>query len=183
MQIYNVTTHNMTNLIPKEKRVDELIRFGAPKLFIKNIGNVPELEFRVENTDGAYFYLPQILDYKIIRNQNIIPIFSCGESFYVFTFNKHTERIIHFELENDAIYTDYGNNWNVLLMDIMIQYFEDKIDNGIENDDFKRVGKKIGFHKSENLFKLLNIPIEEYNNKYDQKEKWRIEIAKELEIL
>lgn len=117
----------------------------------------------MENVDGAYFYLTQISNYKILENLNIIPVFSCRESFYVLTYNEQSENIIHFELENDEIYTDYGKNWNLLLMDVMIQYFEDEIENGIEINDFKSVGEKIDFKYAENLFILLNIPAEEYN--------------------
>ena len=173
----------MNKLISKEERIHELTRFGAPELFINSIGKIPELQFHVENVDGAYFYLPQISNYEIIKNLNLIPIFSSGESFYVFTYDHQTQRIINFELENDEIYDDYGTNWNLLLMDIMIQYFESEIDDGIEISDFKSVGEKIDFDKAEKLFKLLDLPVEEYNAKYDEKEKWRIDMAKQLKIL
>ena len=173
----------MKKLIPKEKRVSELIKFGAPKRFIENIGKIPELEFRIEKVDGAYFYLPDIANYDILQNFNIVPIYNEGDTFRVLAYNDKVQKIIHFELENDEIYTDYGKNWNLLLMDIMIQYFEDDFDEIIEINNFKKVGEKIDFYKAEKLFKLLDIPTEEYNVKYNEKKKWRIEIAKEIGIL
>ncbi|WP_103867457.1 hypothetical protein [Aquimarina sp. I32.4] len=173
----------MNKLIPQEDRIARLIKFGAPKLFIENIGKIPELEFRIEDVEGAYYYLPTISNYEVLKGFNVIPIYDEGESFYVVIYNAKTTKIIHFELENDEIYHDYNQNWCLLLMDIMIQYYEDVIDDGIEVINFINVAKKIDFHKAEKLFNLLDIPIEEYNIKYNEKEKWRVEIAKELEIL
>ncbi len=171
----------MEKLISKEERVFVLIKFGAPKLFIENIGKIPELEFRLQNEEGAYFYLPTISNYEILKGLIVVPIYGEGETFWVLGYNDKVQKIIHFELENDEIYTDYGNNWDLLLMDIMTQYFEDKI--GITNEDFKRIGKRLAFQQAESLFTLLSIPLEEYKAKYNEKEKWRIEIAKKLKIL
>ncbi len=95
-------------LIPKEERKEKLLQFGAPKPFVDNIGNIEELEFRVEKTDGAYFYLPTIANYKILKGLNIIPIYDEGESFRVFGYTDTIHKIFHFELENDEIYNDYG---------------------------------------------------------------------------
>ena len=114
---------------------------------------------------------------------NIIPIYDEGESFRVFGYNELTQKIFHFELENDQIYTDYGTNWNLLLFDIMFQYFEDDIDEKLNIETFKKVGNKLGFDKSESLYKLLDIPLEEYNERYNEIEKWKKEIAKKLKIL
>ncbi|MFC5044671.1 hypothetical protein [Aquimarina hainanensis] len=114
---------------------------------------------------------------------NIIPIYDEGESFRVFGYNETIQKIFHFELENDEIYTDYGTNWNLLLLDIMFQYFNDDIENGLDIVKFKTVGEKLGFDKSETLYKLLNIPVEEYNEKYNEIDSWRNELAKKLKIL
>ena len=170
-------------LITVENRVSKLLKFGAPKIFIENIGKVEELDFQVEDVEMAYFYLPQISNYKIIKDFSLIPIFCSGETFYVYAYNDQIEKIIYFELENDQIYTNYEQNWNLLLMDIMIQYFESEIDDGIEVIEFKNVGEKIAFDKAEQLFHLLNLSVEEYNIKFNEKEKWRTEIAQKLNIL
>ncbi|PYF74847.1 hypothetical protein [Pedobacter nutrimenti] len=173
----------MTDLISKENRGSELLAFGFPKNFVENIGNIPELASRVGNTDGAYFYLPTISNYKILENQTIVPIYDRGESFYVLASDHESKKIIHFELENDRIYTDYQQNWKLLLMDIMIEYFDSKIDDELSIEKFLYVGDKIGFEAAEKLFELRNLPIEEYNWKLEQEKQWRIEIAKELKIL
>ncbi|MFD2593635.1 hypothetical protein ACFSTE_22545 [Aquimarina hainanensis] len=173
----------MNKLIPIDKRESKLLEFGAPKSFIENIGKISELKFRVEKVDGAYFYFPTITNYEILSGLNIIPIYDEGESFRVFGYNETIQKIFHFELENDEIYTDYGTNWNLLLLDIMFQYFNDDIENGLDIVKFKTVGEKLGFDKSETLYKLLNIPVEEYNEKYNEIDSWRNELAKKLKIL
>ncbi|MFP3836023.1 hypothetical protein, partial [Chryseobacterium sp. SIMBA_028] len=73
----------MTSIIPKENRVKELLNFGISEVFVRNIGNIPELKYRIEDVEGAYFYLPTILNYKILNGKRIVPIFDCGESFTV----------------------------------------------------------------------------------------------------
>ncbi len=173
----------MNKLIPIEERQSKLIEFGAPKPFIENIGKIPELEFSVENVEGAYFYFPTITNYKILSGLNIIPIYDSGESFYVFGYNELTQKIFHFELENDEIYNEYGTNWNLLLLEIMINLFDQYIDTDIDKNRFIEIGKKIGFAKSSQLFDLKNIPIDEYNEKFQNNQQWEIEIAEKLEIL
>jgi len=176
-------TYNMKKLIPIEERESELVKFGANEDFLKNIGEIEELKFRVEKVKGAYDYLPTISNYEILKELNIIPIYEEGESFRVFGYNETIQKIFHFELENDEVYNDYGTNWNLLLLDIMFQYFNDDIENGLDVVKFKKVGEKLGFDKSETLYELLDIPVAEYNEKYDEMDNWKSELAEKLKIL
>lgn len=173
----------MTQIVSKENRLSELLNFGFPKEFLENIGKIPELAYRVQDTEGAYYYLPTILNYEILKSKNIVPIYGSGESFCVLISDNESRKIIWFELECDEIYRDYRDNWELLLMDIMIEYFDDTIDNEIGIEQFQSVANKIGFSKSEALFRLRNLPIDEYNSKYEEMEEWRNEIARELQIL
>ncbi|WP_289663804.1 hypothetical protein [Flavobacterium panacagri] len=173
----------MTQIISKENRKNALLNFGFPKEFIENIGKIPELAYRVQDAEGAYFYLPTILNYTILNGKRIIPIYGSGESFWVLIDDNESQKIIKFELECDQIYIDYGNNWELLLMDIMIEYFDDHIDDEISIEKFQLVANKIGFSKAQALFKLRNLSIDEYNAKYEDMELWRNEIAQELKIL
>lgn len=102
----------MKILIPENLRKDELIKFGAPQALVENVGNISELKYRVENVDSAYYYLPTISNYKILKNLNIIPIFGEGDTFWVFGYNDRIQKIFYFELENDKIYRNYGTNWS-----------------------------------------------------------------------
>ena len=173
----------MRKLIPIEERESKLIKFGAHKDFIKNIGKIDELKYRVESVDGAYFYFPTLANYEILSGLNIIPIYDEGETFRVFGYNESIQKIFQFELENDKIYRDYGTNWKLLLFDIMFQYYEDDIEGTLNIKTFKKVGDKIGFNKSESLYKLLDIPLEDYKERYNEIEKWKNEIAEKLKIL
>ena len=173
----------LKKLIPIEERISQLRKFGANKNFVKNIGNIEELEFRVEKVDSAYFYLPTIANYTILEGLQIIPIYNEGESFYVFGYNDTVQKIFYFALENDEIYKDYGTNWNLLLLDILFQYFEDEIERNLTIETFKKVGDQLGFHESEMLYKLLDIPVDAYNEKYEELDKWKNEIAETLGIV
>ena len=123
--------------------------------------------------DGAYFYLPTLSEYKILENLNIIPLFDEGNNFCVVAYNDNIKKIIRFELENDKIYKDYGLKWQLLFFDLMFQYFEDQIDDHLNIEKFISVGNKIGFQHSEQLFHLLNLPVEKYNVKYENVEIWK----------
>lgn len=173
----------MAQIVSKENRLSELLNLGFPKEFIENIGKIPELAYRVQDPEGAYYYLPTILNYTILNGKNIVPIYGSGESFCVLIYDNESKNIIWFELECDQIYRDYGDNWELLLMDIMIQYFDDTIDNEIGIEKFKSVADKIGFRKSEALFELRDLPIDDYNSRYEDMDQWRNEIAAELKIL
>lgn len=170
----------MKQLITKEERRVKLLALGAPKKFVDNIGLVAELKYRVEDVEGAYFYLPRIANYNILSNQNVVPVFDEGETFCVVIYDDIKAKIIRFELENDSIYDDYDLNWDHLLFDIMFQYFEDEADGDLDLERFKEVADKIGFDYAEPLFNALNIPVEEYNKRYEELENWKTEIRKAL---
>lgn len=173
----------MTGIVTRENRIKVLQEFGFPKVFIENIGNIEELAFRVESEDSAYFYLPSILNYDILTGKEVTPIFCSGECFTVLLRDDNDERIVHFELEHDEIYTDYGTNVEMLLMDIMIEYYDDSGDDIVSLEYFIQVGNQIGFTKSEELYRLRNLSVEEYNEKYEDEEGWRIEIAEALGVM
>lgn len=77
-------------LIPKEDRINRLLENGIPKGFLEKIGEIKELEFSVEKPEGAYYYIPTIANYEIIKGCEITPIYDCGESFYVLAQSKKT---------------------------------------------------------------------------------------------
>jgi hypothetical protein len=171
------------NLISLEKRTIELRKFSIPERFLENIGNIEQLKFRLKNPDSAYFYFPKIANYQILKDLNVIPIYNCGETFYVLTYNQDLKRIIKFELERDEIYKNYGLNWNLLLLDIMIDYFDSEIEDELSLKEFQSVGEKLGFMQSKELYTLRNLSIEEYNAKFSDDKNWRLEIAKKINVL
>ena len=169
-------------LVQPEFRNDDLIRFGAPAQFVKNIGRTNLLGARVENTDAAYFYIPMILNYQILQGKHVVPIYCEGESFYVLVHSGGEGRIIFFELENDEVYRDYCLNWGLLQMDILFQYFDDNAEKGVDLKVFLEIAQQLGFEKGEELYKKLNITDEEYNLKFPELENWKEEIAISLGV-
>lgn len=170
-------------LIPRMKRNEELKKAGIPEALLENIGKIEELEFRIEGVENAYFYLPTISDYEILKNKVVVPIYDSATSIWVLLKSENESNIVYFEIEQDEVYQNYGVNWDLLLLDIMIQYFDDEIDSGLSLEKFAEVGEKIGFEKSKELFNLRNLSNEEYNLKFQDEKSWRIEIAKILEIM
>jgi hypothetical protein len=170
-------------LVQPEFRNDDLIRFGAPAQFVKNIGRINLLGARVENTDAAYFYIPMILNYQILQGKHVVPIYCEGESFYVLVHSGGEGRIIFFELENDEVCRDYSLNWGLLQMDILFQYFDDNADKGVDSEVFLEIAQQLGFEKGVELYKQLNISDEEYNLKFPELENWKDEIARSLRII
>lgn len=170
-------------LTPMKNRYEMLLKNGAPKKFLDSIGEVEELECLVENPNKAYSYIPKISNYKIISNFEVTPIYGCEETFVVLLSKNENSKIIKFELESDEIYKDYGLNWDLLLLEIMIDYFDFTIDDEISIAEFESVGNKIGFKHSKELYELRNLDTKEYNDRLDDDEAWREEIAQKLKIL
>ncbi|QWX83602.1 hypothetical protein H0I23_14255 [Cellulophaga sp. HaHaR_3_176] len=172
----------MKKLTPREERNERLISFGISNQFLSNIGKIDELEFLIEDPKGAYFYFPT-MDYKIFSGFEVTPIFDSGETFYALFEDNNLSKIVKFELENDKIYFDYGQNWKLLLLSIMINLFDQYLENEISKNRFIEIGNKIGFEKSSELFDLRDLPVEELNKKFEDNEKWELEIAEKLKIL
>jgi hypothetical protein len=76
--------------------------------------------------EGAYFYLKSIEStYSILRGYEITPIYegANGDTFWVLLSNANESRFVHFELEQDEIYDDYGNDFMLLLANCVIDFF------------------------------------------------------------
>lgn len=173
----------MKKLTPKEERQSKLLKYGIPQQFLNNIGEIDELDYSLQKPEGAYFYFPTMTEYTIFTDVEVTPIFDCGENFYALFEKDNGSEIVEFELENDEIYTHYGLNWNLLILDVMWDYF----DFAIEEDDslklFCAVGEKLGFPYSEKLYELLDITGEEISIKMQDRKKWKNDVAKSLNII
>ena len=170
-------------LVSQDKRPSKLLEQGIPLKFLESIGRVKELKFQVEPPEGAYHYFPSISNYEILKDCKVTPIFDQGESFWAVANTDDQARIIHFELEKDEVYQDFGLNWNLLLLEIMIDYYDFAIIDEITLEEFESVGNQIGFEQSRELFHLRNLSVEDYNSKFKDDKKWRAEIALELRII
>ena len=157
-----------------------LLKYGVPSTFLDAVDNTKkfdDLEFIVKYPDSVYCYLSDILPtYQILKGYDVTPIYEGGngDTFYVLLSNANEARFVHFELENDEIYDDYGSDFMLMFVDFLIYYYEFADETGIET--FVEYGKKMGFPKSEELFKSL----EEADSKglrktFELDKKWRKE--------
>lgn len=146
-------------IIERENRREKLLEYGVPSEFLDAIDNIDQfidLEFIVKYPDSAYFYLIDILPtYKIFNGYDVTPIYEGGngDTFYVLLSNSLEARFVHFELENDEIYSDYGSSFMLMFADFLINYYEFSDETNIET--LIEYGNKMGFPRSGQLFKLL----------------------------
>ena len=104
-------------ITPKENRRQKLIAASVPEKFLDAIDNssdFEDFEYLVCYPSSAYFYLPTIQnEYSILLDYEITPIFDgCnGDTFNVMLTKENEIRFIHFELENDEIYDDFGKKF------------------------------------------------------------------------
>lgn len=147
-------------IIPLEQRAEVLLRAGVPPAFLAamdKLESLAKLRFCISRPDGAYHYVPQIADgYKSLKGWDITPVCdgSNGDVFYVHMARGGESRFAHFELEVDEIYDDYGTNFQRMLADLLIDYYE--FDDEAELAGLIAVGDQLGFVNSAGLFKALD---------------------------
>ncbi|WP_196157620.1 hypothetical protein [Reinekea sp. G2M2-21] len=167
-------------IIQKDKRREKLIEYGVIPAFldaIDNTGEYQDLEFIVKYPDGAYWYLEDIYpSYSIFKGYDVTPIYEGGngDTFYVLLSNNEEARFVHFELENDEIYNDYGSDFWLMFVDFLIGYYEFADESSI--DALTESGLKMGFPKSADLFSSLESADKNgLRNTFDLDKKWREE--------
>ena len=146
-------------IIEPENRRAKLESVGVPAAFLDAIDSPEQfkgLEFIAQKPEGTYFYLPDIYeDYDCLQGYDITPIYegSNGDTFHVHFSNEHESKFVHFELEQDEIYDDFGSNFMYMLADLLIEYFEFDPDLGTEA--FILYGEAMGFPNASQLFNAL----------------------------
>jgi len=167
-------------IIERDKRRKKLIEHGVISAFldtIDNIGEYQDLEFIVKYPDSAYWYLTDIYpSYSIFNGYDVTPIYEGGngDTFYVLLSNKDETRFVHFELENDEIYNDYGSDFRFMFVDFLIGYYEFADEPSV--DGLAESGLKMGFPKSADLFRSLESADKNgLRNTFDLDKKWREE--------
>lgn len=142
-----------------DKRRETLIAAGVPEKLLSAINEPSEfqdLEFVAKNPEGFYFYLDSVWqDYEILSGYQVTPIYEgCNsDSYYVLLSNQHEKRFVHFELEQDEIYDDYGANLGLMFANFLIDYY--KFADEVEIEQLIDYGHKMGFKESEKLFRQL----------------------------
>jgi hypothetical protein len=164
-------------ITPREHRRQKLQSHGVPVAFLDAIDKPPseDLEFILRFPDGAYFYLKTIESvYSILRGYDITPIYDGGngDTYWVLLSNSTESRFVHFELEHDEIYDDYGDNFMLLLADFVIQFYE--FADELDNSDIVNVARKIGFVRAEEFISALALADKQgLRNTFDSDAEWR----------
>jgi hypothetical protein len=164
-------------ITPKEHRRDKLLSHGVPIAFLDAIETPPaeDLEFILRFPDAAYFYLPTIQSaYSILRGYDITPIFdgSNGDTFWVLLSNTSEFRFVHFELEQDEIYDDYGTNFMLLLADMVIRFYE--FADELNESQIAEAARSMGFPQADELATALASADEQgLRSTFDSDAKWR----------
>lgn len=167
-------------IIEKEKRRGMLLGYGVPSTFLDALDNTKAfdgLEFVVKYPVSAYWRLPDILPTcKVLKGYDVTPICESanGDIFYLLLSNANEARFVRFELENDEVVDDYGNNFMLMFVDFLIYYYEFSDETSIET--LTGYGFKMGFYKSAELFKALEEADSQGLRKtFELDKKWRKE--------
>lgn len=164
-------------ITPKEDRREKLLSHGVPVAFLDSIDSPPseDLKFILRFPDAAYFYLPTIeTTYSMFRGYDITPIFdgSNTDTFRVLLSSSSESRFIHFGLEHDEIYDDYGNDFMLVLADTVIQFYE--FANELSEAEIAEVAQSIGFSRADELvFALASADRQGLRNTFDSDAEWR----------
>ena len=167
----------------KEDRYDKLISYGVPKEFLDGINSSKqdeELEYLLVAPDGSYFYLKDICNqYSILKGYEITPIYegANGDTFWVLLSNEEEYKFVHFELEQDEIYDDYGKNFNHLLADFIIKFYDSAVD--LELEEIIKRSAKLGFvNANKFLHALQEADKNGLRKTFETDDQWRAENIK-----
>lgn len=169
-------------LIDPANRADWLRRYHIPEGLLRITDRPEAFRHLVEPPQTAYSYLAGMAHYKILSGKTVVPLFGNGTYLHALVTDKNSSNILCFEVENDEVYRDFGLNWQLLMFNILFDYFELHADEGLTRDQFIERGTELGFHFPSGLFELIDLPIEEYNERYEDLDNWKMEIARTLGI-
>lgn len=165
-------------IIQKEDRRKKLIENGVLPAFLDVIDDTSkfeDLKYIFKYPDSAYFYLPDIYpSYEILKGYDVTPICDGGngDTFHMLLTRDDEVRFVHFELENDQIYNDYGNNFMLMFVDFLIEYYEFADQTSIET--LIGYGIKMGFPKSTEIFNALEAADSNHLRKtFELDKQWR----------
>ncbi|MBW1294845.1 hypothetical protein [Aquimarina litoralis] len=170
----------------KEERKEKLIELGIPEKFIINLETKDRI-WGFEEPYNSYDILADVhQDYKILKRYNIVPIYEIGAGdagYYIYAFNDEEKRIIWFDLEMDEENKDYGENFQLLLFEKMIDYYEDQeIEDDFNINSFCTYGDLICFNYSTEVYEKMKKIDPSIRKSYAEFEKWKKKLTLELEI-
>ena len=144
-------------IITEENRESVLLSQGATSSFIEALETLEEfgeIQYQIQNPEGAYYYLPSIEnEYEILKGFDIVPICDGpnGDSFYVLLLRDEEARYVYFELEADEIYNDFGSSFQLLLAHIIIEL--QGFSESQTSEDLINIGRDMGLKKSKEIIR------------------------------
>lgn len=142
---------------------------------LKNIQPEDRLRYIIKEPDDFYYYINTIYqNYKCIKGYNIVPVFesSNGDEFYVYLFNDKEQKFAHFELENDELYSDYGTSFDLMLANLLIDFYE--FADNLSISELIKKGEMIGASFSNQLFtELEKADKQSLRRSFELDRKWR----------
>ncbi|WP_394391754.1 hypothetical protein [Shewanella woodyi] len=147
-------------IVQEESRKENLLSAGVTSQFIDAIDRLEELgeiQYQIQNPEGAYWYLPSIEnEYEILRGFDITPICdgSNGDSFYVLLSKPDERKFVYFELEADEIYNDFGGSFQLLLAHLVIDLMDLSEVQSIE--DITKFAESLGLLKAKEVINTVS---------------------------
>lgn len=159
----------------EEERRETLVSAGVSTEFLDAIDNpskFEDLEFIFRYPKSFYWYYPDIASYKCLQGFEVTPVFdgSNGDMFYVMLSRQGERQFVQFELEQDEIYENFGDNFMYLMAYFLIRYYEFA---ELDLHQLSENGIEMGFEKSRQLFRMLAEADEKRERMDDVK--WRSE--------
>ena|SRR5579871_3611039 len=117
-------------ITPQDQRRQVLLAHRVPAGFLDAIdqsASDPDLALTLRYPESAYDYLPTIADnYQILKGWTITPVYegSNGDTFWVLLSSPTQFKFVHFELEQDEIYDDFGDNARLMIADFLVGFYE-----------------------------------------------------------
>ncbi|MFL0184205.1 hypothetical protein, partial [Tenacibaculum maritimum] len=163
-------------ILQHNERKQKLIELGIPKELATNLEDI-ESHWMILNPDESYDILKSIhKSNEVLKNYNLVPIYERMDDVYqfviIYAFNSEEKRIIHYEFNGHAEDRGYNNNFQLLLLEELIEYYffvkdfiEEERDEELskhellkeEKNDFLCLAELLGFVNSNKMLNLLQV--------------------------
>ena len=145
-------------IVREDIRREKLLAHGVPSRFLDAVDGASShevFEFIFKYPESGYFYLNTIQNYTILQGYDVTPIYDSlnGDSFWMLLSNSDGARFVHFELEQDEIYDDYGSEFMRMLADLVIFLYESEDELSIA--EVARLSEELGFENAEVFLRAL----------------------------
>ena len=149
----------MNGTLTELKRRRQVLEANGVPLGFLDAADSPEdygdLRWLAGSFGEAYFYIPQILHYEILRDATITPIWTDdgGETYLALHAREGETRFVRFGLESmDEFYRDYGTHVELMIAELLVRLYESSEES---IDELSAIGVRIGFPNAQQLFQAL----------------------------